>query len=491
MNNEQNDPLKNASKIPMIAVLLTGAFIAILNQTLLTTALPSLMADLEIDANLGQWVTTAFMLVNGVMIPITAFLIEKFTSRKLFITAMVLFGIGTLVCAIAPTFGVLITGRMIQAAGAGIAMPLMQTILLLIFPVEKRGAAMGMVGLVISFAPAIGPTLSGWLVQSYHWSILFWILLPIVILDIIAAFFVLKNVTTLRSPKLDTLSIILSSLGFGGLLFGFSNAGANGWLELTVLLPTIIGVVTLTWFILRQLKLPQPILEFRVFKYWVFTLTTIIGMIVFMSMIGAATIFPIYMQTMHNFTALESGLMLLPGAVVMGIMSPITGRIFDKIGARYLGIVGLGMIFLTTALFTNLSDSTSMTYVTVIYSFRMLGVALVMMPITTAGINVLPRHLIPHGTAMNNTMRQIAGSIGTAVLVSVMTSVALNQGEAGNIGMVDAQIKGVNTAFMVATGISFVGFVLAFFIKSKPKETVNAETYGVNSTQQKTATDHS
>ena len=491
MNNEQNDTLKNASKIPMIAVLLTGAFIAILNQTLLTTALPSLMTDLEIDANLGQWVTTAFMLVNGVMIPITAFLIEKFTSRRLFITAMVLFGIGTLVCAIAPTFGVLITGRMIQAAGAGIAMPLMQTILLLIFPVEKRGAAMGMVGLVISFAPAIGPTLSGWLVQSYHWSILFWILLPIVIIDIIAAFFVLKNVTTLRSPKLDTLSIILSSLGFGGLLFGFSNAGANGWLELTVLLPTIVGVISLTWFILRQLKLPQPILEFRVFKYWVFTLTTIIGMIVFMSMIGAATIFPIYMQTMHNFTALESGLMLLPGAVVMGIMSPITGRIFDKIGARYLGIIGLGMIFLTTALFTNLSDSTSMTYVTVIYSFRMLGVALVMMPITTAGINVLPRHLIPHGTAMNNTMRQIAGSIGTAVLVSVMTAVALNQGELGNVGMIDAQIKGVNTAFMVATAISFVGFVLAFFIKSKPKEKVNAETYGANSAQQKNATDHS
>ncbi|WYP28151.1 MDR family MFS transporter [Alkalihalobacillus sp. FSL W8-0930] len=490
MSTEQNDVLKNVNKLPIIAVLLVGAFVAILNQTLLTTALPVLMADLDIDANLGQWVTTAFMLVNGVMIPITAFLIEKFTTRKLFLTAMILFGIGTFICAIAPTFTFLITGRMIQAAGAGIAMPLMQTVLLLIFPVEKRGSAMGMVGLVISFAPAIGPTLSGWLVQSYHWTVLFWILLPIIVIDIIAAYIVLRNVTTLRSPKLDTLSIILSSLGFGGLLFGFSNAGANGWLSTNVLLPTVIGAVTLTWFILRQLRLAQPILEFRVFKYWVFTLTTAIGMIVFMSMIGAATIFPIYMQTMHNFTALESGLMLLPGAIVMGVMSPITGRIFDKVGARYLGIIGLGMIFVTTAMFTNLTDSTSMLYVTIVYSFRMLGVALVMMPVTTAGINVLPRHLIPHGTAMNNTMRQIAGSIGTAVLVSVMTTAALNEAESGNVGMIDAQISGVNTAFMVAAGIALVGFILAFFIKSNNKKPMQKQTYGTSSTQ-KPATDHS
>lgn len=309
-------------------------------------------------------------------------------------------------------------------------------------------------------------------------------------IDIIAAYIVLRNVTTLRSPKLDTLSIILSSLGFGGLLFGFSNAGTNGWLSTNVLLPTVIGAVTLTWFILRQLRLAQPILEFRVFKYWVFTLTTAIGMIVFMSMIGAATIFPIYMQTMHNFTALESGLMLLPGAIVMGVMSPITGRIFDKVGARYLGIIGLGMIFVTTAMFTNLTDSTSMLYVTIVYSFRMLGVALVMMPVTTAGINVLPRHLIPHGTAMNNTMRQIAGSIGTAVLVSVMTTAALNEAESGNVGMIDAQISGVNTAFMVAAGIALVGFILAFFIKSNNKKPMQKQTYGTSSTQ-KPATDHS
>ncbi|GAK03804.1 multidrug and toxin extrusion MATE family efflux pump YdhE/NorM [Geomicrobium sp. JCM 19037] len=396
----------------MVAILLAAAFMAILNQTLLTTALPHIMRDYGITADMGQWVNSAFMLVNGVMIPITAFLIEKYTTRRLFFVAMGLFAVGTLVCAIAPTFEVLIAGRVIQAGGAGIMMPLMQTVLLLIFPVEKRGSAMGMVGLVIAFAPAIGPTLSGWLVGIYHWSILFWIILPLALITIAAAAMRLENVSILKNPKLDITSIILSSFGFGGILYGFSSAGTAGWASATFLIPVVIGVVTLTLFILRQLKLPQPVLEFRVFRYPVFLLTTIIGMIVFMSMIGSQTILPVYMQDMHEFTAFETGLMLLPGAILMGIMSPITGRIFDRIGARTLSLLGLGMITVTTFMLTQLSTDTSFLYLTLVSTVRMLGIALCMMPVTTAGINNLPNSLIPHGTAMNNTMRQVAGALG-------------------------------------------------------------------------------
>ncbi|MBU8908847.1 MDR family MFS transporter [Desertibacillus haloalkaliphilus] len=457
--------IENIKRIPLVAVLLTGAFLAILNQTLLTTALPHFMRDFDITANTGQWLTTIFMLVNGVMIPITAFLIEKFTTRKLFLVAMGLFALGTLVCALAPTFSFLMVGRVLQAAGAGIMMPLMQTVLLLVFPIEKRGAAMGMVGLVISFAPALGPTLSGWIVENYHWSVLFWVVFPVAIIDMIAAYFILKNVTTLRNPKVDILSIVLSSLGFGGLLFGFSNAGEHSWISYMVILPTAIGVVTLIWFIRRQLRLEQPILEFRVFRYGVFTLTTVIGMVVFIALIGGATILPIYMQDMHHFTALETGLMILPGAVLMGLMSPITGRIFDKIGARTLTIIGLTLITVTTFMFTNLTPTTSFTYITVVNAVRMLGVSMVMMPVTTAGINVLPRVLIPHGTAMNNTMRQVSGSIGTAVLVTVMTTTALDPQATGDIDL--ALVHGVNMSFIVAGALSLAGLILALFIKKK------------------------
>ncbi|MEK5503207.1 MDR family MFS transporter [Bacillus sp. FSL M8-0168] len=459
------------NKLPIVAVLITGTFIAILNQTLLTTALPPIMRDLNITPGLAQWLTTVFMLVNGIMIPVTAFLIEKFTTRKLFMAAMSLFTAGTLICALSFSFPVLIAGRIVQAAGAGIMMPLMQTVLLLIFPKEKRGSAMGMVGLVIAFAPALGPTLSGWIVDRYPWEILFYLLLPFAVIDMVVAFFILKNVTEQTSPKMDAASIILSSLGFGGILYGFSSAGVDGWTSPDVLTGFAVGAVTLFWFIWRQLHLKEPILEFRVFKYPMFTLATVIGMVVFMAMIGAATIVPIYMQDMRHFTAMESGMMLFPGAVVMGLMSPITGRIFDKIGARILSITGLTAIFITTLLLSHLSEKTPFAYLSIVYAFRMVGMGMVLMPVTTAGLNQLPRHLIPHGTAMNNTLRQMSGSIGTAILITIMTQRALS--DPAGPGTETAMIHGVNLAFMTAAGLSGIGLILAFFIKHNHRGRLN------------------
>ncbi|WP_404451578.1 MDR family MFS transporter [Virgibacillus necropolis] len=459
MKNDQTEDIKHMNKFPIVAVLLTGAFVAILNQLLLATAIPHIMEDLNLTENTAQWVTTIFMLVNGIMIPITAFLVETFTTRKLFLTAMIIFAAGTLVCALSPNFAVLMIGRIIQAAGAGIMLPLMMTIFLLIFPIEKRGSAMGMVGLIISFAPAIGPTLSGWVVQHYPWRYLFYIILPVAIIDIIIAYFVLKNVTTRTFPKVDYLSIVLSTLGFGGLLYGVSSAGNYGWTSIYVILSLVIGVISLTAFITRQFKLKQPILEFRVFKYKMFTITTMIGMIAFIGLIGAETMLPIYMQNMAGFTAIESGIMIMPGALLMGFMSPITGRIFDKIGARWLVIIGLAILTVTTFLFTDLTANTSLTYLTVVFAIRMFGISMVMMPATTAGLNQLPNRLIPHGTAMNNTMRQVAASIGTAVLITVMTATALNTGDPNGL------IHGVNVAFYVVTAISLIGLILSFFIK--------------------------
>lgn len=455
------------NRLPIVLVLMSGGFVAILNQTLLATALPHIMDSLQLNANTVQWLTTAFMLVNGIMIPISAFLIEKFTTRQMFIAAIGIFSVGTLICGISPTYGLLLLGRVVQAAGAGMLMPLMQTVLFVMYPPNQRGAAMGMFGLVIAFAPAIGPTLSGWLVDHFHWRILFFIILPIAIADLILAFFLLKNVTERTFPKLDLLSIILSTLGFGGLLFGFSSAGSSGWASVQVIGTILVGVVSLGFFVWRQFQLDQPMLEFRVFKYDIFTLTTIIGMVVFMAMIGAATILPIYMQTMHHFTAMESGMMLLPGAILMGIMSPITGRIFDRVGARWLAIIGLTIITLTTFMLTHLTNTTSFTYLTVVYAIRMLGISMVMMPVTTAGLNQLPKKLIPHGTAMNNTLRQVMGSIGTALLVTIMTSHSLNVPKEA---MASSMLYGVNRAFMTATLITAIGLFLSLFIKSKDRE---------------------
>lgn len=457
-NNQTFDFKKN---IPILAVLLSGAFITILNQTLLATALPPIMIDFQVTENTVQWLQSIFMLVNGIMIPITAFLIGKFTTRKLFIFAMSSFAVGTLLAAITPFFSLLLVGRILQGAGAGIMMPLLQTIMFLLFPVEQRGRAMGMFGLVIAFAPAIGPSLSGYLVDHYPWRSVFYVVLPIAIVIIISAYFILKNITPLTDPKVDYFSIILSTLGFGGLLYGFSIAGSAGWGSVSVLISLIVGNITLIMFITRQLKLETPILEFKIFSYRLFTLTTVLGMIIFSAMIASTVILPLYMQIMLGYNAFHSGLMLLPGAIVMGVMNPITGTLFDKYGAKWLLRTGLFLATVTTFMFSNLSVETSFLYLAVLNAIRMLGISMVMMPSTTLGLNQLPKQLISHGTAMNNTLRQIAGAVGTAILVTVMTTTSLDN------GTVSGAIQGVNTSFLITGFVLAGGLILSFRINDQ------------------------
>lgn len=385
-------------------------------------------------------------------------------------TSMCVFFIGTVICAIALNFPILMFGRIIQAIGAGILMPLMMTVLIMIFPIERRGTIMGTVGLVISFAPALAPVIAGWLIEFIHWRFLFLIVLPLVIIDIIFAYFVLKNVITRTFPKVDFISIALSTIGFGGLLFGFSTIGSNEQFNYVTFGVIILGFISLGFFIRRQFILKQPVLEFRVFQNKTFRITTVIGMVGFMGLISSETILPIYMQNMASFTALDAGMMMLPGALLMGFLSPIVGRIFDHIGARWLLIIGLGITTVTTLLLTNLSADTTLTYLTVVFTIRMLGLSMILMPATTAGINQLPRHLIPHGTAMNNTMRQVGASIGTALLVSMMTSRFI----IGDVAEsnTEAFIHGVNVSFYAATAITFIAFILAFFVRDREKHRV-------------------
>ena len=458
--NESFDFRKN---IPLFAVLLSGAFITILNQTLVATALPPIMHDFGIAESTVQWLQSGFMLVNGIMIPITAFLIQTYTTRRLFLSAMGIFAAGTLVAALAPNFPVLLSGRLLQGAGAGIMMPLLQTIMFLLFPLEQRGKAMGMYGLVIAFAPAIGPSLSGYLVDQFPWRSIFYVVLPVALLIIAAAAFLLKNVTKQTFPKVDVPSIILSTFGFGGLLYGFSIAGSGGWLQPQVGIAMLVGAVTLFLFIRRQLGLEQPILEMRVFQNKIFATTTVLGMIVFSSMIAATVILPIYMQTMHGFTAFQSGLMLLPGAAVMGLMNPVTGILFDRYGGKWLLRTGFTILTVTTFMFTNLTAETSFAYLAALNAVRMFGISMVMMPSTTLGLNQLPNSLIPHGTAVNNTFRQMSGSVGTAILVTVMATAAIPDGTP------TGAIRGVNVSFIVAGWIAVAGLLLTLFIRDPKK----------------------
>ncbi|WP_206831302.1 DHA2 family efflux MFS transporter permease subunit [Alicyclobacillus fructus] len=495
----------------IMIVMIFGAFIAILNQTLLNVALPHLMSAFNVDANTVQWLSTAYMLTNGVLIPITAFLMGTFTTRQLFISAMSLFLIGSFLCAIAPSFGVMVFGRIVQASGSAVMMPLLMTVILELFPANQRGRAMGTMAIAMFFAPAVGPTLSGWIVTNWSWRWLFWVVIPLAFIDIVMAVAVLRNVAKPVRPKLDVPGFLLSIVGFVCLLYGLSEAGSKGWGDTTVEISLIVGGVFLVFFILRELTAKEPMLDLRVFKYDIFTMTTIVGCIVNMAMFGAMILMPIYLQDIRGYTALQSGLMMLPGALLMGIMSPISGAIFDRVGARPLAVLGLAITTVTTWEFTKLNAQTGYGHIMLLYTLRMFGMSMLAMTVQTAGLNQLPRHLYRHGTSAANTARTVASSVGTAVLVTIMTdrtkvhyanfqnTVTLNNHYIATMyqtmvesfmvklhstmqaaqelaryalyGMAEQQstIMGINDAFWWATWGSFLAFVLAFFIRrAKP-----------------------
>ena len=450
----------------IVGVLLAAAFVSLLNQTLLIVAIPPIMNEFGIEPSRAQWVTTAFMLMNGIMIPVTAFLIERFGNRSLLVFALGVFSFGTFLGAVSPNFAVLLAARIFQAMGAGILMPLMQTVLLTVFPPEKRGAAMGMGGLVIGFAPAIGPTLAGWIIDHFTWRYLFYTVLPVALLVLVLAVFLMKDVTVRRPVGVDVPSIVLSSFGWGGLLYASSMVGSVGWSDWQVIAGVLVGAAALVLFIRRQNRLESPMLNFRVFRYREFTLTTFLAVFMFAVLIGVETLLPIYVQNLRGGSALDSGLMLLPGAIVVGAMAPVAGRIYDKFGVREIAIAGFLFMVAGTLMLLGVGESTSFALMTVMYTVKMLGVSLLMTPLMTAGMNALPFQLIAHGTAMSNTIRMVGGSIGTALMVSVMSAVAA---AAGRQGVSDAMAEGIHAGLIVALILSAAGLAGSLFLSRKPK----------------------
>lgn len=467
----------------LVILLLVGSFCTVLNQTILATAFPTLMKAFDVSTSTVQWLTTGFLLVNGIMIPVSAWLINTISSKWLYIGAMSIFLAGTLLCWTALSFPMLLAGRLIQAVGVGVSMPLLQTMMLTIFPANKRGTAMGLAGIVIGLAPAIGPTLSGWVIDNGSWRDLFGMIIPIVAVVIIASFWIMRSVLDTRKSPLDLLSVVLSTAGFGSMLYGFSSVGDDGWGSTIVLSTLIIGAILVALFIWRQLTMDDPFLNFRVYKSKEFTVAAILSSVVMMAMVGVEMVIPLYLQMVKGMSAFHSGLTLLAGALMMGIMSPITGRAFDRFGAKRLATMGLFLLTIGTLPFAWITKDTATIYIVVLYAIRMFGIAMVLMPATTAGMNALPMNMISHGTAVNNTQRQVASSVGTAIMVSVLTNVTNGQTPAKHMmttnplsyadKAINATVSGYHAAFWIAIGLSLVAFVVALFLKGNREHSIH------------------
>lgn len=457
--------------LPIMAALIIGAFFAILNETLLNIALTTLMKEFSITLPQVQWMATGFMLVMGIVIPMSAILLQWFTTRQMFLSTMIVFTIGTIICAMAPTFSVLLVGRLFQAIGTGLLIPIIFNTFLLIYPPHRRGAVMGLVGFVIMFAPAIGPTLSGVIVEYLGWRYLFIIVIPFAIFSIVFAYKFLVNVSEVTKPKVDVISIIYSTLGFGGVVFGFSSVGDSeaGFLAPIVYVSISIGVISLVLFCLRQLKLEEPVIDIRVFKYPMFSVGVVFFIIVIMAMFASEIILPMFMQGPLALTAAKAGLILLPGSLLNGLLSPVMGHLFDKLGPRKLMIPG--SIFLCGALFvfSTIDLETPPWVIIVTYMVLMVSISAMLMPAETNGLNQLPKKLYPHGTAIVSTLQPVAGAIGVSAFISIMNtrqqsvlSKATNPQDP--LAISEAMVSGVELVYFIALGMALVTLVLAFFI---------------------------
>lgn len=448
------------------AVLIFGAFMSALNQTLLTPALPSIMNDLQIDAATVQWLTTIYLLVNGIMVPVTAFLLDKFTTRFLFFLSMGLFTVGTFLSGISDTFSMMLCARILQAIGAGIVNPVGQTIMLLTVPKQYRGAGMGIIGLVFGLGPCVGPVVSGFVVDAFSWNMLFYALTPLCILTMVVGYFYLENFGKPKDVHLDMPSVVTSTLGFGGLLYSFSVIGSAGF-SMTVLVSCVVGVLSLIYFFRRQLQMEEPLLRVDILKNRTFAISVTLIMLMNAAFIVGTILNPIYVQSMRGYSATASALMMLPAAIVSALLNPVSGFLFDKFGPRRLAIPGICFAIIGTLPLTMLTEETSIAMLAFFYCFRVGSMALIDMPLNTWGLNALDNSLMAHGTAIGTTFRTIAGSLGTAVLITVMS---VTVSASANPTSIPAQIHGINVAYLASVGLMVTALILTIvFVKVQDK----------------------
>lgn len=465
----------------VIRLLLGATFVVILNETIMSVALRELMIDLNITARAAQWLTTAFLLTTAVVIPITGFLLQRFNTRPLFLSAMSLFSAGTLIAAVAPGFAVLLLGRIVQASGTAIMMPLLMTTLMTLVPPRQRGKTMGNVSIVISVAPAIGPTISGIILTALSWRWMFWLVLPIALAMLVLGARRVENVTEPSRVPIDVASVVLSALGFGGLIYGLSQIGAAAggegsggtstapmWVALTV------GVVALVVFVLRQLRLQRQdrsLLDLRTFQAPIFSVSVALMAISMAALFGTIILLPIYLQQVLGLEPVQIGLLLLPGGLLMGLLAPIVGRLYDRFGPRVLVVPGT--ILLSSVLWTlsTVTEGTSPLAILVAHLILSLGLSLLFTPLFTAGLGSLKPRLYSHGSAVVGTVQQVAGAAGTALFITVMSIRAATLGSEGAVETV-AVAGGVRAAFLTGAIISLLAIVASFFMR-KPEETAD------------------
>lgn len=456
----------SAGNRTIIAILLVATFVVILNETIMNVALPRLMEDLSVTARTGQWLATVFMLTLAIVIPTTGFLLQRLTTRQVFVTAMVLFSSGTLLAAVSPAFWLLLPARVVQASGTAMMLPLLITTILTLVPVERRGVVMGNVTVVISVAPAIGPTVSGVVLHFFPWRFMFILVLPIALGALAFGVTKLKNVGKPGDAKLDVVSVVLTVPAFGGIVYGLSQLGAEGPAGIPPLAFVGVGLLALVAFGWRQARLyrsDNPLLDLRAFRFPAFSVSVALLCAAMIALFGVVILLPIYLQQVRGIGALQTGLMLLPGGLVMGLLGRQVGKLYDRHGPRGLTLIGSVLLVMSMWRLSTIDLATPIWMLIAIHVLMSVGLAFLFTPGFTTALNPLPPHLYSHGSAILSTLQQVAGAAGTALLVAIYSgrTAAL---QATGAGTANAALGGIQLAFSVGALISISTIVLAAFM---------------------------
>ncbi len=462
-----SEPTETGVRRATSAVLLVAAFVMILNETAMNVALPTIMGDLNITERVDQWLTTAFMLTMATVIPATGWLLQNHTTRTVFTAALSLFTAGTALCAAAPTFGLLVTGRVVQAMGTALVIPLLMTTIMLLIPADRRGRVMGTVSMVISVAPALGPTVAGAILQFLPWRFVFWLVLPLALLLLGVGLRHLRNVGTPRHSRLDAASLPIAALAFGGIVVGLSQLGAPSvpwWQPATAL---GVGLGALAVFLHRQVVLQRAeraLLDLRTFTHPLFTTAMLVVTIAMMALFGTVIMLPLLLQKALHLEPLTVGLLLLPGGILMGLLGPLVGRLYDRHGPRPLILPASIVVALALGAFSTITATTPTWFIAAAHIIMSIAFAFLFTPLFTTALAAVPPALYSHASATLGTIQQVAGAAGTTLFVAIFAAQS-SAAARGRVPTPEDLLTGAHWAFLAATGLWLAAIAVAGFLR--------------------------
>lgn len=444
--------LSNKQRTSIFITLMMGTFIVSMTTTVTANMLPAIMRDFNIITSTAQWLTSGATLASGIMIPITAYLIKRFPSKNYFLSAMVIFCFGALLGSVAPNFPVLLVGRLIQAIGCGMLMPFAQVVIMAIYPREKHGSVISVYALGATFAPVVAPTIAGFVIDTLGWQAMFVILLAVGIIILVLGIFFMRNVTENYAESFHLFPVVLSSIGFCGLLIGLGNLSGNSIFSVETGGALLVGLISLILFVTLQLRTEAPLLNLRIFRYPMFRTAVIMSILMYIICMGSGTLLPIFTQTVLGHSATTYALATLPASAVMAAVTVFAGRVYDKSGPKPLVFCGVSMLLAGSILGTMFHEGNSLIHIGIVSCLLSAGTGFLNSPATTMGLSGLDAKSRVDGSSILNTLRQISSSLASTLAVLIYSLISRNSGD----------IMGVKAAYMFYIGISIITIIFAF-----------------------------